>query len=196
MRALIPIFMLTMILASCRESITERPRPRAYPKVNFPEREVVSFSSEDCPFVFEHMSYAKPEKDVNFFDEKPEHPCWFDLNMPVFSGRWHFSYHPIENRAHFDKLVADAFKLSQKHNVKANYIDEIAFKKGENVSGIIFDMEGPVASQYQLFITDSTNHFLRGSLYLKAQTNPDSLRPIVEFIKEDLDVILNKFSWQ
>jgi gliding motility-associated lipoprotein GldD len=187
---------MMVVLGSCSNEPTERPRPRAYHKITYPERKVVSFSSEDCPFAFEHMSYAQPQKDEAFFDEPPEHPCWFDLNMPIFNGKWHFSYHPIQDRAHFDKLVADAFKLSQKHNVKANYIDEIVFKKGKDVSGIIFDMEGPVASPYQLFITDSTKHFLRGSLYLQAQTNPDSLRPIIDYIKKDLDVILNKFSWQ
>ena len=185
-----------LLIGACSNEGSQRPRPRAYPKIEFPERKIVSFTSEDCPFIFEHMSYAIPEKDQTFFEETPEHPCWFDLNMPAFNGKWHFSYHPITNQEHFDKLVTDAFKLSQKHNVKANFIDEIVFRKGKDVSGVIFEMEGPVASPYQLFITDSTHHFLRGSLYFDTQTNPDSLRPIIEYVKKDVDVILNKFSWQ
>ena len=65
-----------------------------------------------------------------------------------------------------------------------------------NVSGIVFIMEGPVASPYQFFITDSTKHFLRGALYVNAPTKPDSLKPIYDFLKDDVTRLINSFSWQ
>jgi hypothetical protein len=124
MKRLIPVLIMMVVLGSCSNEPTERPRPRAYHKITYPERKVVSFSSEDCPFAFEHMSYAQPQKDEAFFDEPPEHPCWFDLNMPIFNGKWHFSYHPIQDRAHFDKLVADT---STRSSLKRERMSVVSF---------------------------------------------------------------------
>ena len=97
---------------------------------------------------------------------------------------------------YFDKLVKDAFKLSGKHNIKANYRDEMVIKKENHVSGIIFDIAGPVASPTQFYLTDSTNHFLRGALYFNNRVEPDSMAPIYEFIKKDIAKLIETFSWQ
>jgi gliding motility-associated lipoprotein GldD len=142
------------------------------------------------------MNYGQVEKKTEYFDTDPIHPCWFDIALPDFDGRIHFSYVSIENSSHFDKLVADAFKLSGKHNVKANYIDEIPFKNKQGVSGMVFNLEGPVASPFQFFMTDTTEHFLRGSLYLNTEIRPDSLAPIYEFLKKDITLILNTLEWE
>jgi gliding motility-associated lipoprotein GldD len=192
--ALFIILLLACI--SCGVDIVEQPKPRAFPKIEFPERGIDTFRNETCPFTFQHHSYFKQVKDTLFFDEKPVHPCWFDLRAKAFNGQLHFSYFPIENQKHFDKLVADAFKLSGKHNVKADYIDEMVFKNGADVSGVIFDMQGPVASPFQFYVTDSTQHFLRASLYINAKTKPDSLQPIYDYIKKDIALILNSFEWK
>lgn len=189
-------FFYVLICISCNGEQVENPKPRAFPKVVFPERNIEKFSSEECPFTFQYMDYAVIEKKETFFDEKPLSPCWFDLSLPDFNGRIHVSYIEIDSPKHFDKLVADAFKLSGKHNVKANYIDEMKFKNENNASGVIFNLEGPVASPFQFYMTDSTDHFLRGSLYLNTQVRPDSLAPIYDFLKKDITLILNTLEWE
>lgn len=196
MRTLGLLIALLIFFLGCSTDYVRKPRPRAFPKIEYPERSLDTFNMTDCPFTFQHMSYAEPQKDTAFFDGQPLHPCWFDLNMPAFDGQVHFSYYAIESATHFDKLVTDAFKLSGEHNKRAEYIDEIVFRNEGNVSGVIFDLQGPVASPFQFYITDSTEHFLRGALYLNAPPRPDSLAPIYEFIKEDIAVILNSFEWR
>lgn len=184
-----------LMFSSCGPERVAIPKPRLFPKVDFPAKAFVEFNSQDCPFRFEKPAYTMVEKDTKFFDEKPLNSCWFDLKFPAFDARIHFSYYPIDLKNDFEKLRNDAFVLAQKHNIKANYIDEIPLTKSESIKGIIFQLEGAVASPVQFYLTDEQRHFLRGSLYFNTEARPDSLAPITEFIKADISHLVNTFDW-
>ena len=187
---------ILILLNACGSEHTGTPRPRAYPQIEFPVKSFDKVDNEDCPFIMEKPSYSDYIKDTLYFDEKPLHPCWFDLAIKPFNGAVHFSYYPISSKSEFEKLVNDAHKLSGKHNRKANYIDEKPFDLGNNVSGIVFEMEGPVASPLQFFLTDSTNHFLRASLYFESRVDRDSIKPIYEFVRADILQMIEGFRWK
>ena len=51
--------------------------------------------------------------------------------------------------------------------------------------GVLFQIEGNVASSKQFFITDEKSHFIRGSLYFKSTIN-DSILPIESFFANDI----------
>ena len=80
--------------------------------------------------------------------------------------------------------------------VKADYIDEYPFKKPNHVSGMIYEIQGPSATPFQFFITDSTQHFLRGALYFNTHINQDSLAPYYDYTKSDIMEMINSFSWK
>ena len=190
-------FMLIFGLSSCNEELVFTPKPRAFPKINFPERSFQEFDMDFCQFSFEYPSYAQIQKDTLFFDETPVDPCWFDLYVPVFDAKVHCSYYPIDKQNTLEKLQSDAFNLANKHNIKANYIDELPLEKPNGVSGFVFSIEGPVASPFQFYLTDQDEkHFLRGSLYFNTQSRPDSLAPVFDFMKEDLMHLINTFAWK
>jgi gliding motility-associated lipoprotein GldD len=172
------------------------PKPRAFPKVEYPDRGYKTFQDDDCGFTFEMPEYTTIEKDTLFFNEEPAHPCWFNLHFPDFNCDVHFSYYPISNEAPFEKLNADAFKLAMEHNRKATYIDEHQVANEFGVAGFIFDLQGPVATPFQFFLSDSTNHFFRGALYFNTQVRPDSLAPVYDFVKQDLAHLINTFRWK
>lgn len=180
--------------SSCGEEEIYTPKPRAFPKVIYPERTYTKLDIDYCNFTFEYPAYAQVEQDTAFFDEKPVDPCWFDLVIPAFNARLHCSYFPVEGD--FEKFRSDAFSLANKHNIKANYIDELPIQKPNGVSGMVFDIEGPVASPFQFYLTDSKDHFLRASLYFNTQARPDSLAPVFDFIKADLMQMINSFEWK
>ena len=127
------------------------PKPRAYPKVEFPAKEYVAFDIDFCSFRFDYPKYTEIQQDTSFFDEKPLHPCWFDIYYPGFDSRIHFSYYPVGQYKSLEELKKDAFEMADWHNKKANYIEEIIIKKPNKVSGFAFDIEGPVASPFQFF---------------------------------------------
>lgn len=184
-----------LALVQCQEGPVYTPKPRAFPKVTYPEKNYQSFDADYCHFTFEYPAYAQVEQTESFFDEKPIDPCWFDVYVPDFNSRIHFSYYPIGVEKDFETLKTDAFKLADYHNKKANYIDELIIQKDNDVSGFAFDIEGPAASPFQFFLTDSTRHFVRGALYFNTQARPDSLAPIVDFVKQDILKIIETFEW-
>jgi gliding motility-associated lipoprotein GldD len=191
------ILSFVLVVCSCQD-IAYTPKPRAYPKIDFPERkQVVSFQNTDCDFTFEYPDYIQVEKDRTFLDSLPPHPCWFDLYVPEFDSRLHCSYLPVSKDKTYEELRSDAFDLANWHNKKANYINEVAIANQYGVKGIMFEFEGPVASPFQFFLTDSLEqHFLRGALYFNTRSRPDSLAPMLDFFREDIDQMIGTFRWE
>jgi len=196
MKKIIFYSLILIITASCKEEQALMPKPRMYPKIEFPEKVYKEFVTDECAFSFQMPTYASIEKETKFFDEKPLHPCWFDLDIPELNGKIHCSYFPINNKKEFEGLVEDAYEFISKHNQKANYRDEVVIKKPNDVSGIIFEMAGEVATPVQFFLTDSTSHYLRGSVYFYSQVDPDSMEVVYDFVKEDVAKLIETFEWK
>ncbi len=193
---ILAFLVVASFVLSCTTDIDYAPKPRSFPRIDFPEKSYQTFDEDYCNFTFEYPTYAKIEQDTDFFDGKSKHECWFDIVIPELNGKIHCSYYPIETDTSFDKLMTDAFKLANEHTVKAEYIDEFIVQKPNGVSGFIFEIDGPVASPFQFFLTDSTDHFLRGAIYIRDKANPDSLKPVYEYLKMDASMLVNSFEWK
>ena len=176
-----------LVVLGCKDTGVFTPKPRMYPKINYPERSYKTFEESYCEFTFEVPMYTVTDQEQSFFEEKPLNPCWFDLEIPDLNGQLHFSYYPIESRQRFDELVSDAFTFVEKHDIKANYRSETLLDTPQGLHGILFDIDGPVASPIQFFLTDSTAHFVRASLYFNNKVEPDSMAPVYAFVREDIE---------
>ncbi|MEO5906217.1 MAG: hypothetical protein ABIQ11_05795, partial [Saprospiraceae bacterium] len=146
------------------------------------------YSSEKCPVMFEFPQYAE-------IKEKDE-PCWFDILMPSFKARIHCSYIKVKDRNDFDDLVRDAYMIADRINERANYMVEDRLVNTNGVSGLALTWTGPAASPYHFFLTDTTEHFFKAALYFDTKVQPDSLEPIVKFIKADIDQMIATFDWK
>ena len=195
MRLIIAVFLCAFICASCVEEQVFLPKPRMYPKVTFPESHKVSFDESYCEMTFEYPSYGKIVQDDYFFDGKPIHPCWFNVEFQDFQGTLHCSYIPIDDRAHYDKLINESFRLVEEHNSKANFRQEEYIENHHGVGGLYFTLGGEVATNMQYILTDTTEHFFRASLYFNTKVRPDSIRPIYDFVKQDVDEMIESFQW-
>lgn len=190
------IVALSGLLIACND-YTPVPKPRAYPRVVYPEKAYKPFEEGYCNFTFDQPVYAKIEQDSAYFDEKPRDQCWFNIVVPSLNAKIYCSYYPIHSRSDFDKFVADAFELTNKHTVKATYIDEQpVHRPSDRVYGMVFNVEGPAASSYQFFLTDSTHHFVRGALYFNTVARPDSLAPVAAFMRQDLNRMVETLKWK
>lgn len=183
------------LLISCGGNDNYFPKPRLYPRVAFPVKSYQSFEETFCDLAFSYPTYARVVQDKYFFDGKPLDPCWFDLEFDTLNATLHCSYLPVENRAHFDKLIGDSFSLVNEHNKKAEYREDQQVLNKNGVGGLLFEVDGPVATPLQFFLTDTTDHFLRGSLYFNAKVDPDSIAPVYAFVKEDIYEMLASFRW-
>jgi gliding motility-associated lipoprotein GldD len=204
-------FSLFLILLSCNSSYTSK--PRGYFKIDLPKREYVKFERDSFPFSFEYPAYAKIVRDTSYFDSSPDYPFWFNIDFPSLNGKIYISYKTIggssvykikKNGVYvdslggnvFDKLIADAYKITFKNDVKAYSIEDSVMHTPNGVTGIFFRVSGNVATAKQFFLTDTTKNFLRGALYFDATPNEDSLRPVNDFLQADLNHIINTFKWK
>jgi gliding motility-associated lipoprotein GldD len=195
---LLMVCCLPFFFLGCGEDIPLVPKPRSYPRVDYPDRAYQPLAADYCTFTFQRPASTTVVQETNFFDQAPADPCWFDLQLaPALNGSLHFSYYPVENYAQWEELRDEAFELVGVHNQRASDIEEIVIHRNEaDVHGVAFDIAGPAASPFQFFLTDTTNHFLRGALYFDTRVNPDSLAPVVEYVKEDIFRIIETLEWE
>jgi gliding motility-associated lipoprotein GldD len=166
---------------------TYSPKPHAYFRIDFPEKEYQQYLSE-CPYTFSYPVYA----DIVYNNKES---CWIDVNYTEFNANIHITYRKIGNN--IVENLEDARTLAYKHTVKADAIDEKLFNNFEaKVHGVLYDIKGNAASSVQFFVTDSVNNFLRGALYFNVNPNKDSLAPVVEFIKQDIIHLIETFEWK
>lgn len=183
-------FFLCLLLASCGGS-DYSPKPRGYFKIDLPEKKYQSYNN-DCPFTFDYPVYANIVDD-NARDAKP---CWKDVVYSGLNGRIHLSYQPISSKAQFNQLIEDSHTFVFKHTVKATAIDEsIISMPDKKVYGIYYTIDGNAASPVQFFLTDSTKNYIRGALYFNEQPRLDSIQPVLDFVKKDIDVMIRSFRW-
>ena len=184
-----------LFFVSCNSTYTAG-KKKGYFKIDFPEKKYKAFDQPGYPYTFEYPVYAQVSKDSTFFDDKAG-DWWINIDVPQFDGRIYISYKEIGKTNNFDSLREDARKMAyQQHMQIATGIQEIEIQKPDHTGGIFYELSGNTATASQFFLTDSTKHFLRGALYFDAAPNADSLGIVNDFLKKDLDHLINTLKWK
>jgi gliding motility-associated lipoprotein GldD len=179
---------LLLSLLCCKRHYT--PKPAGYLRIDFPEKTYQIYNSS-CPFTFEYPLYGKIIADTSRIAE----PCWINIEFPSFGGKIHISYKSVRNNVNV--YIEDSRTLAYKHTVKADAISETLYTNDEKkVYGLLYQIKGDAASSVQFYLTDSTRHFLRGSLYFNVQPNADSLAPVIDFFMEDIMHLVETLEWK
>ena len=185
---LLIIIVPVIFLFSCKENYY--PKPHGYLRADFPKKEYRLFDS-DYPYTFEIPSYSEVVKDSS----KDAQKYWADWIFPKFNATVFLSYKSIRNN--LDSYEEDTRELAYKHSIKADAIEsKIWENKKTKVYGILYDIKGDVASQIQFYLTDSTQHFIRGAFYFNNVPNKDSLAPALKFLRKDIDRMIQTFKWK
>jgi gliding motility-associated lipoprotein GldD len=203
---------ITVFIVSCNSNYTQK--PKGYFKIDFPQHAYRVFDSAGFPFSFEYPVYATIVRDSTLFDNDPENKYWVNIDFPQFNGRIYMSYIVIGSKSHFkrrnakgeyvdsfgvntfDRLVNSSYQLTFKHTVKASSIEDSAFTTPNKVEGIYFKVGGNAATANQFLVTDSVKHFLRGALYFNAAPNADSLGVVNDFLRQDMNHLINTLRWK
>ncbi len=167
------------------------PKPKGYNRIVLPEASYQSLP-DTMPYDFEYSTHAKVYPDTSWISE----PYWIDLYYPYFDATVQVTYKPINKDSLVESYLNDSYRLTSKHNVKAYSIqDKVLFLNSGNVA-TVSELEGEVPSPFQFHMTDSVEHFIRGSLYFKMADKNDSIRPSIDFIKNDIVHMLNTLEWR
>ncbi|MFC0185921.1 gliding motility-associated lipoprotein GldD [Pseudarcicella hirudinis] len=168
------------------------PKPKGYNRIDLPVAEYQTLM-ENHPFVFEYSRYAVIKPDTVKWAE----PHWLYVYYPAYQAMIQLTYKPLNgDKQKLAKLIADAHKLAAKHSVKAYSIQEFLVKTPSGKYVDMMELEGEVPSQLQFYTTDSTTHYLRGALYFKTALHNDSLAPVINYMKRDINHMLNTLQWK
>lgn len=183
---ILSLIVLFVGLLACEEEFS--PKPKAYFRIDFEEKTYTNTSVEDCQMSFDIPQYALVR------EKEDRGSCWFDVYFPPYRAVIHHTYKPLDENLHI--FTEETYTLAMEHYIKANQIKTIPIEHPEkDVYGLLYDLQGDVASPMQYYLTDSVNHFVRGSFYFNVKTNEDSLRPVKQYLREDVERLLNSFEW-
>ncbi len=183
------LYFALLFLGSCTNEYT--PKPRGYFRIDLPDRKYQIFDST-FPYTFEYPVYAKILADSS----KMAEPFWINIHYPEFHAQLHLSYKVINHN--LTQYLDDSRNLVNKHIPKANAITQREYLDTANrVFGLVYDIRGSdAASTYQFYLTDSLSRFVRGALYFDLIPNNDSLAPVIDFLKSDLEHMISTFKWK
>jgi len=183
------IVLLVFSLNSCKEE-SYYPKPYGFVRIGFPKDKNYKVYNKDCPFTFEYPYYSVVvDKDY----------CHQDIKFPKYKATLHISNILLGKTKQNNLFYHSEYsrKLAYEHRVKADYINQTTFSNDSaKVYGVVYEIEGNVACNYQFYLTDSVKHFYRGALYFNASPNIDSIRPVLEFLKEDFTHLIETFDWK
>jgi gliding motility-associated lipoprotein GldD len=181
-----------IFLQACTQQV---PKEKAYPRVYFPKKSYKKFKSE-CNYSFEIPTYCQVENKEFFRNERlKSDSCWVNIVFGSFNGKLHVSYKHFENQDSLTQLMEQHYKLTSKHIVKATYIKDSVIDK-PNLKGLIYSVGGNAASDMQFLLTDTKHKFWRVDFFFNNTPNIDSMRPVIQFVNEDIMHLIETFKFE
>ncbi len=175
------------LLLSCTNPV---PKPQGYYRIDLPAHQYKKFNQYP-EFSFELSQYTTIEPVIDTVKGE-----WFNIDYTGLNAKIYCSYYPIKS-SELNKYIEDNHKLVYRHVMKADAITEQPFSDvDKNVFGVLYCLEGNVASPLQFTLTDSIANFFRASLMFNTVPNQDSITPVLEYIKEDIRHLIESFEWK
>jgi gliding motility-associated lipoprotein GldD len=177
------IFLLTFsTFLGCEENVL--PKPKAMLRLEY-SRPTMAKAETDA-FEFEYNRSAEFRK---------RNSKSLEITYPEMKAVVFLSYKKVDND--LNQLITDAERLSYEHAVKADDIRARVYENHEaRVYGTFFEVVGDAASQAQFYVTDSTEHFVTGSLYFSVKPNYDSIYPAAAYLQNDIGRMMETLRWK
>lgn len=170
---------------SCSEDV--KPKPKGELRLEYPSPKY-QLVKNNCPYTFEYSSNFAVLDNAN-------KTCWYNLRYPAMKANVYITYFPVNND--LEAQIKEVEKMVYKHTVKASAIETKSFSYPEKkVFGNFYELKGESASNIQIFMTDSTKHFVTANLYFNTRPKPDSLAPAIDYVKRDLLHMVDTFQWK
>lgn len=173
----------TLLFTSCKDEVL--PKPTSQLRLDYPVAKYASFENH-CPFTFNLNDDAVITEKTN---------CGFTITYPKMKATIYLTYKTVDGD--INKLLQDAQKLTYEHVIKADDILEQPFiNRDKKVYGMFYQVDGNAATNSQFYATDSIKHFVTGSVYFYAKPNYDSIMPAADYIKNDMQTLMETLKWK
>ena len=188
---LVKLFFLILLLNSCSEKAPV-PKPPTYLNINFPKH-TYRIVKGDCPYEFKLASIF----NYRTIENKKSNYCVQEVDLGPLKGSLFLYYISLASRDSLASIINFSNDKIDEHKIKADKIDfQQIIDKKNNVYGTFFELKGNVATNFQFYLTDSIQNFVRGEILLNCIPNYDSLRPSLDYLKVDLLEMVHNFKWK
>lgn len=144
---------------------------------------------QTCPVRLAYPAYAK----VQYV---PRDSCWFDLYFPDLDAYWHVTAHDLKTLHKSPREALRIYnKLIYKHAIRATDILQKPIE-GPNGWGMFYELYGEVPTHALLFYTDSVRYAIMVASYFKVAGAEDSLLPIIQRMRQELEAIYPSIQWR
>lgn len=165
------------------------PKPAGFPRIDRSNNETNTFSS--LAFSFYYPASVKIEE----VKKEGTAGLWFNMNYPQYDATIYCTYLPVDG-TNVAQFLDESYRSAYGHVSKADGILQTQYENSlHHTVGVLYDIKGSVASPIQFYITDSVSNFFRGSLYFNHAVKPDSVAPIVQYIREDIVSMMETLKW-
>lgn len=221
MKKYIILTLACLLMCACRNN-DYTPKPQAYLRIDMPEHDYwlvdtlpttidgQTMPSVVLPFLFEandsaELTLKKPRQVATFMADgsvKPDRlkydEVWLDINYPRWDGVVFLTYKRLASPRDLRGQTDTSQRLLESHYRFASGIEEQRYDDPEHrVFGTVYYLGGKnVASTCQFWLTDSAHHFLRGALYLNQTPNNDSLAPVLDYMQQDIEHLVETLRWR
>lgn len=186
MRIKVLYISLLILFTACNEYT---PLPRGYQRVERGAVDYVELKTSDFSFLY------PTDAQIDFIKSEAKPEIWFNILYPQYNATIYCTYIPLHNQ-NLSKILDDGYQLAYSHTTKAESISQSLYTDSlRHMSGLIYDIQGTVASPVQFYITDKSFNYLRGSLYFSDLAKSDSIAPVVEFLRADIVRIMETLEW-
>lgn len=185
------LLLLTGFLWACSQP-NPVPKPSTYLRTQFPDHAYREYISPQS-FKFRLADIYNSKN----FEQTNDQFSVQEIDLGPLNGTLFLYYVRIAAIDSLAEIINFANDKVDEHKIMADKIDfEQILHPLKKVYGTFFELKGNVATNFQFYLTDSTRHFLRGEVLLNCRPNYDSLRPALQYLKTDLQELVNSFEWQ
>lgn len=184
--------LLGLLLLTACSTPDPVPKPSTFLRTEFPAHAYRSYSSPNN-FKFKLANVFMPKK----FEQSKNNYSVQEIDLGPLNGTLFLYYLRIPSKDSLPEIINFANDKVDEHKIMADKIDfEQIIEPQKRVYGTFFELKGNVATNFQFYLTDSTQHFLRGEVLLNCRPNYDSLRPTLQYLKSDLQELVHSFKWK
>lgn len=179
------------LTASACNDANPVPKPSTFLRTEFPEHAYRPYLSPQN-FSFSLADLYMPKT----FEQAKSNYSVQEIDLGPLNGTLFLYYLRLPNKDSLSEIINFANDKVDEHKIMADKIDfEQIIEPKKRVYGTFFELKGNVATNFQFYLTDSTQHFLRGEVLLNCRPNYDSLRPTLQYLKTDLQTLIKSFKW-
>ena len=189
--SLIKLFFICIIFSSCNDPAPV-PKPPTYLNINFPDH-TYSYVKGDCPYEFKLSSLY----NYKTIENSKLNSCIQEIDLGPLKGSLYLYYIALPSKDSLAEIINFANDKVDEHKIIADKIEFVQIIDSKNsVFGTFFELKGNVATNFQFYLTDSSQNFVRGEVLLNCRPNYDSLRPSLDYLKVDLLEMVHNFKWR